>query len=336
VSKETPLYDPVKVFRAAAASAVVPGGHGPALVEAAASLDPGTPAHAALWRWVSSPGAGLNERFPATLLLFDRLGATDGELADAIVRFWSGDPIKVAEVRRRLRETGEARYPLPAVAARELARQRFRFAARLMVAAGYAGWLVLFDEVELIGRYSVLQRGRSYAELARWVRCEPDDPGRPLAAVLAMTDDFEAAVLSGKSDREVVPAKLRSKQTLESDELAGLAEAGMRAIDRDMLLLAPPDDAELDRAYGRLKELHGEAFGWDPPEVAGLERLGTTRMRQYVRAWINEWDLVRLDPEFAPQTEVVDGALDGATAYREDPDLEGTAPDSAAGKFGHV
>src|SRR6266511_4247709 len=28
VSKETPLYDPVKVFRAAAASAVVPGGHG--------------------------------------------------------------------------------------------------------------------------------------------------------------------------------------------------------------------------------------------------------------------------------------------------------------------
>ncbi len=196
VSKETPLYDPVKVFRAAAASAVVPGGHGPALVEAAASLDPGTPAHGDLWRWVSAQGAGLNERFAATLLLFDRLGATDGELADAIVRFWSGDPIKVAEVRRRLRETGEARYPLPAVPARELARQRFRFATRLMVAAGYSGWLVLFDEVELIGRYSVLQRGRSYAELARWVRGAHDDPGLPLVAVLAMTDDFEAAVRS--------------------------------------------------------------------------------------------------------------------------------------------
>src|SRR6266511_2516973 len=207
VSKETPLYDPVKVFRAAAASAVVPGGHGPALVEAAASLDPGTPAHGDLWRWVSAQGAGLNERFAATLLLFDRLGATDGELADAIVRFWSGDPIKVAEVRRRLRETGEARYPLPAVPARELARQRFRFATRLMVAAGYSGWLVLFDEVELIGRYSVLQRGRCYAELVRWVRGAHDDPGLPLVAVLAMTDDFEAAVLSGKNDREVVPSK---------------------------------------------------------------------------------------------------------------------------------
>ena len=327
VSKETPLYDPVKVFRAAAATAVVPGGHGPALAEAAAGLDPGTPAGAELWRWVSSPGAGLNERFPATLLLFARYGATDGELADAIVRFWSGDPIKVADVRRRLREGGEARYALPAVPARELARQRFRFAARLMVAGGYAGWLVLFDEVELIGRYSVLQRGRAYAELARWVRGDHDDPGLPLVAVLAMTDDFEAAVLSGKNDREHVPSKLRSRQTLEYDELAALAEAGMRAIDRDMLLLAPPDDAELDRAYARLKELHGEAFGWDPPDVAGLERLGATRMRQYVRAWINEWDLVRLDPEFAPQTQVVGDALDASTAYREDPDLERTATD---------
>jgi len=51
-------------------------------------------------------------------------------------------------------------------------------------------------------------------------------------------------------------------------------------------------------------------------------------MRQYVRAWINEWDLVRLDPEFAPQTQVVGGALDAASAYREDPALEAAPTDS--------
>ncbi len=50
VSKETPLYDPVKVFRAATASAVVPGGHGPALVEAAAGLDRAVPGDAAAVR----------------------------------------------------------------------------------------------------------------------------------------------------------------------------------------------------------------------------------------------------------------------------------------------
>jgi len=86
-----------------------------------------------------------------------------------------------------------------------------------------------------------------------------------------------------------------------------------------MVLLVPPDRAELDRAYARLKGLHADAFAWDPPDVAGLERLGATRMRQYVRAWINEWDLVRLDPSFRPDTEVVE-----VTApYDEQPELDG-------------
>ena len=333
VSKETPLHDPAKVFRAAAESARLPHGYEQhsALAEAAAALDIDSAAWAELSRWVNSPHTELNERFAATLLLFGRLGASDGELAEAIIRFWSGDPIRVAELRRRLRETGETRFALRAVPARELARQRLRFAARLFTAAGYAGWVVLFDEAELIGRYSVLQRGRSYAELARWVRGDETDPGLPLIAVVAMTDDFEAAVLSGKNDRELVPAKLRARQTHEYDETAALAEVGMRVIDRETLLLVPPDTAELDNAYTRLKELHGEAFGWDPHEVAGLERLAATRMRQYVRAWINEWDLIRLDPEFTPATEVVDKAVAPALAYDEDVKLEGAEPGDVAG-----
>jgi len=325
VSKETPLHDPAKVFRAAAESAVLPRGYerGSAIAEAASMLDPESAAWAELSRWVSASHSGLNERFAATLLLYGRFAANDGELAEAITRFWSGDPIRVTELRRRLREAGE-RYPLPAVPARELARQRIRFAARLFAAAGFPGWVVLFDEVELIGRYSVLQRGRSYAELARWVhRDGTTNQGIPLVSVLAMTDDFEAAVVSGKNDREVVPAKFRARQTQEWDETAGRAELGMRIIDREMVLLAPPDSAELDRAYVRLKDLHGEAFGWDPPDVTGLERLAGTRMRQYVRAWINEWDLVRLDPEFTPDTEVAGDAVAAASDYREDSELEG-------------
>jgi hypothetical protein len=76
-----------------------------------------------------------------------------------------------------------------------------------------------------------------------------------------------------------------------------------------------------DKGLVALIKLHGGAFGWSPPDVAGLERLGATRMRQYVRSWINEWDLVRLDPSFLPQTEVISIATD----YREDTALESTA-----------
>ena len=73
------------------------------------------------------------------------------------------------DVRSRLRDLGErATYRLEGVPMREMALQRLVFLARLIQAAGYAGWAVLFDEVELIGRYSFKQRARAYAELARW------------------------------------------------------------------------------------------------------------------------------------------------------------------------
>jgi hypothetical protein len=319
ISKETPLHDPGKVFRAAADSAVTAARSGPALAEAAAELDLDARGYAELVRWASSAAGDLNERFPATLELFGRVRDRDAEIADSIVRFWSGDPIRVPDLRRHLKEHGHSRPVLPPVPARELGRQRLRFAARLLAAAGCAGWVILFDEVELIGRYSLLQRARSYAEIVRWVRGAHGAPGVPIAAVLAMTDDFEAAVITEKGDREQVSAKLRAKDTPEAGELATAAETGMRLIDREMTLLAAPDAAELGQAYQRLKHLHAEAFEWQPPDVAGLERLGATQMRQYVRAWINEWDLVRLDPHYRPETEVVDVVFD----YREDEALAG-------------
>jgi hypothetical protein len=321
ISKETPLHDPPKVFAAAAATAVTAGHPGPAIEEAAAALDFDGRGYAELLHWATSAGSALNERFPATLALLAQVRQRDAAFANAIVRFWSGDPIATPELRRRLKEIGEARPSLPPVQARELGRQRLRFGAKLLAAAGSAGWMILFDEVELIGRYSLQQRAKSYAEVARWVRGDHGGHGGhgvPIGAVLAMTDDYEAAVITGRNDRELVPAKLRAKETPDAVALAAEAQLGMRIIDREMELLTPPDEAELRQAYTRLKDLHAEVFGWQPPDVAGLERLGATRMRQYVRAWISEWDLLRLDPSYRPEIEVLDIPSD----YREDLELE--------------
>ena len=311
ISKETPLHDPAKVLRAAVESAVAPDGARDVVAEAAAALDTDGPGYAELLRWLRGPGRDMNERFDATLLLHQRLSGdapgADEEFLDSIVRFWSGDPLLMPDLRRQLKAVGEAKsFTFSPVKVRDLARQRLRFLPRLLRAGGHAGWVVLFDEVELIGRYSLLQRGRSYAELARWLDGNPGDEGEPLITIAAITDDFETAVLSGKNDRESLPRRLRDKQTEEYAEMAALAEVGMRHIERDLLPLVPPDQAELDRAYRTLRQLHGGAYGWEPPDVPGLEQLGATRMRQYVRAWINEWDLVRLDPGYRPITDVVD------------------------------
>jgi hypothetical protein len=301
VSKETPLHDPAKVYRAAIDHAKVPGRPGSAVDEIAGGLDVDSPRYAELYRWAHQENTPVDSRFGATLFLHEYVRG-DEEFADRIVRFWAGDPLPVADLRRRLKEAGAAAaYRLAAVRERELSLQRFRFVSRLARAAGYSGWVVLLDEAELIGRYSALQPAKSYAELARWVRGDREDPGGPLCAVLTTVDDFESQVLVGKNDVELIPKRLRAKGTAEADLLASQAETGMRIIEREQVQLQPPGRDELDRTYEQLKQIHGEAYGWDPPDVAGLERLPSNRMRQYVRAWINEWDLRRLDASYQPE-----------------------------------
>ena len=310
VSKETALHDPAKVFRAAIDDARLPGRPGSAIDEIVAGLHTGSSEYAALYRWVHSDDAPVDARFAASLFLHE-YARGDAEFADRIVRFWAGDPLLASDLRRRLKEAGAVgTYQLNAVKERALAVQRFRFVSRLMRAAGHQGWVILLDEVELIGRYSLLQRAKSYAEVNRWIRGDREDPAAPLGAVLATVEDFEAQVLVGKNDVELIPKRLRAKGTAEGDLLAGQAEAGMRVLERKQLMLQPPDRAALDRTYTRLKQLHADAYDWTPPEVEGLERLPSNRMRQYVRAWINEWDLRFLDPEFVPEITALPVVVD--------------------------
>jgi len=291
ISKETALHDPASVFRAAIDSARVPGRPGSAIDEIAAGVSTHSEEAASLRRWVHSDDNPVDRKFAATLFLFEHARG-DAEFVDRILRFWAGHALPVPELRRRLKEAGAGgTYKLSAGKESGLAVQRFRFISRLIRAAGHRGWVILLDEVELIGRYSLLQRAKSYAEVARWVRGDREDPTSPLAAVLV-----------GKNDIELVGKRLRAKGTAEGDRQATLAELGMRVIEREQLRLQAPDRAALDRTYTRLKALHGTAYGWEPPDVEGLERLPSNRMRQYVRAWINEWDLGRLDPLYQPDT----------------------------------
>lgn len=150
---------------------------------------------------------------------------------------------------------------------------------------------------------------------------DPRRPGRSgSGAVLTTVDDFEAQVLVGKNDVELLPKRLRAKETVADELLAGQAEAGMHILERDQLQLQPPGQDELDRTYALLKQIHAEAYGWEPPDVTGLERLPSNRMRQYVRAWINEWDLRRIDPAYLPNMVV--GELGVDLSEEEDADIE--------------
>lgn len=320
ISKETPLFDPVKFYRAAAEAAIVPGKRGSAMTEIATALKFNSQPYADFYQWIHQK-AGLNLRFAATLFLYERM-SNDPELSNRIIRFWSGDKIGSGEIKKYLKACREpVTYKIDNISSKELAWQSFKFAARLIIAAGYAGWVLLIDEAELIGRYSLMQRAKSYAELARWMGRLEDSNYTGLTTVFAITEDFQSKILEGNDDFEKVPGRLRAKGTESDLLLASQAERGMRIIQKEsneIILLKAPDKEMLGQTYEKVQSIHAKAYEWNPPPVQSIESMTATRMRQYVKGWITEWDLKRLDPDYNPKIEVAKLEQD----YTEDKDLE--------------
>jgi hypothetical protein len=96
-------------------------------------------------------------------------------------------------------------------------------------------------------------------------------------------------------------------------------------IAREPLRVRGPDRGMLEQTRAELRAIHARAFDWSPPDIGVGEQLSTTRIRQYVRRWINEWDLKRLYPDYTPEMVVGDMPV----TYTEQPELE--TPEEAPG-----
>ena len=186
----------------------------------------------------------------------------------------------------------------------------------LIKAAGYKGWVVLIDEVELIASYSILQRARSYAELSRWMGLTPDEQYPGLVVACAITEDFEQAIINDKEDRDKVEPRLRTRG---DDQTAARAVAGMRRIStRNQLKPLSPES--IQTTIDKIREIYSVAYDWEAPFIKSSSggAAHQRRMRYKVRSAINTWDLQRLYPDSHPEME----GTEYRNLYTEDQDLE--------------
>ena len=319
ISKETPLYDPVKLYRAAIDAAVVPNRQGSALREIAQDLEK-APQYGRFFERVISDKGDFDTRFGATLQVYDYVRTRDLEQWDRVISFWSGHKLNTSEIKRYLRQSGNPSYRIGKITAKELALQSFRFAAELMVTAGYSGWILLIDETELIGRYSLLQRAKSYAELARWMGELKDKHGvyPGIAVVFTITPDFEQVNLVEKNDLEKIPARLQNRGADGDPLLEAQAKRGMKLL-KKALPLNRLEESQIEAVGEKLREVYARAYCWSPPPaIFRGEFLTSGRMRTYIRAWINQWDLERLYPNYQVEIE----ATELQQVNTEDRDLE--------------
>ncbi len=294
VSKETPLSHPGHVLAAALRGAALPDRPDDPTAACVAALRERPEVLEALESTVSTPGSGFAPIFAACLFLLRR-ASTAPEMLRRIARLWAGAKVSTPAIRQALTAAGAGRmFALKPVAAAEMTEQLTRFVPLLFRAAGYSGWCILLDELELIGRYTPLQRALSYAWLGAWLGLEGGRRFPGIAIAYAITDDFATAVINARLDSEKLPERLALKGR---DAEAALALAGIRHIERTVLQhrLLPPTLDDLAVCHDKVLRLYSSAYAWPAPPLPPTERTSSRTMRQYIKGWITQWDLRRLD-----------------------------------------
>ena len=294
ISKETPLSHPGHVLAAALRGAALPDRPDELAAACVATLRERPGALDALEAEVSGPDTGFAPIFAACLFLARR-ASTPPEMLRRVARLWTGAKVSVPAIRQALSAAGAGKvFALKPVPAAEMVEQLARFVPLLCRAAGYAGWCILLDELELIGRYTPLQRALSYAWLGAWLGLGGGRRFPGIAIVYAVTDDFATAVINARLDSEKLPERLALKGRAAE---AALASAGINHIEQTVSRrrLLPPTPDDLARCHDKVLRLYSEAYAWPAPPLPPAERTSSRPMRQYIKGWITQWDLLRLE-----------------------------------------
>lgn len=136
----------------------------------------------------------------------------------------------------------------------------FAFMSTLFRQAGLGGWVILFDEAELIGRFGKKARAKSYANIQAFLH-----PSRQLEGVyslFAFSSSFVPDVMDKKHEKENVDEIFADFPALRKDAQSTLSEIEQAPG------LAPMSREEILQILSSIQEFHGRAYDWHPQIAA--------------------------------------------------------------------
>lgn len=201
--------------------------------------------------------AHLAELSPRTRAVLDILLRQDDRF-DELIADVEGAFASLAEIKRAYRENLGKPLKIPTSRIRDEIPSYLRLVDWMVHTAGYGGWLVLFDEVELIGKFGRGARARAYANIGRFLEGIADHT----LAIFALSGNFYTDVLVPRREMEQAPAWLMARPRDQAD--APLAERALQALAEahDLRLL---DQRDLSRLNEHILSLHQAAYGWRAP-----------------------------------------------------------------------
>lgn len=176
------------------------------------------------------------------------------------------------------------------------ARAYFGVLADALRAAGYHGWVILIDEVELVGRLGPSARIKAYEHLhwlLNWGQEHPF-PIYTLGVVASGLQDIWRGSRRAphKGDQQRLVEQARHKK---GDATATILQNFFeKALDSEQNPVLPPlDPAKVSKLLHQVTLLHGQAYGWDPQMDVDqvMAAVGSQPLRTYIRATLEALDL---------------------------------------------
>lgn len=276
LGKETPMHLPHLLYGKLIANTYLPGTEQPGFRQKLEEIAPGSGVAGELQAYTAT-GLETNKIY---FVLKDMWETQDDDEREQFLADLEGDFVSSALVKRVFRRvTGK-----PAQFNQNFTKTKhygdyFAFMSALFRRLGYAGWVILFDEAELIGRLGKKARAKSYGTMQSFLR--PSAMLEAVFSVFAFSSSFTEEVIDKKHEFE-------NAETIFADDAAALkaAKATLNAI-IDAPELASLSKAEILRVLESIQEFHGMAYDWEPQidpetiynETEGAGYLLRTRIR---------------------------------------------------------
>ena len=162
----------------------------------------------------------------------------------------------------------------------------FYFMSHFFKACGYDGWVIMFDEIELLGRLGKKTRISSYVKMQEFLK--PCSKMENVFCLFALSSSYADDVIDKKHEYDNVNECL-------ADNPESL-KAARSVLDTMMSApeLAPLTKAEITNVLMSIQDFHGRAYDWTPdvsPETLyNAASIGGYLLRTQIRAAIEFFD----------------------------------------------
>lgn len=253
LGKESPIDKPYQLYPKLIANTYLPGSEQPGFRSQLEQLTQGSSVMGELLAYAARE----LETDKLYYLLRAYLGTQEEEERQVFLNDLEGDFTTGAVVKRSFRRiTGKPAKFNQTFSKSKHGMDYFHFMSHLFKLLGYSGWVMLFDEAELIGRMPKLKRVKSYRQMQTFLK--PDSKLEGVFSLFAFSASFAEDVIDKKREQDNVEAALAG----DADALKA-ASATLNAV-LSAPELAPLTKDEITRVLMSIQEFHGRAYGWQP------------------------------------------------------------------------